>query len=323
MPVVAIVGPTAVGKTAASILLAERLGAEIVSVDSRQVYRYLDVGADKISPEIRRRILHHMIDVADPDQVFSAADFVSGCLETVERIRNRGRIPLFVGGTPFYFEALFGRMLSEDLPRDEPLRRELERIAEEQGAGALHAMLREADPESAVRLHENDVRRVVRALEICRLTGESVSGAYGKRRKMASPGKFDILYIGLSRERRLLFEGIERRVREQFASGFVEEVEWLLSNGFDERFPSMQGFGYKDILAYLRGKCTLEEAAELDMRQTKAFSRRQMTWFGKFSPIVWYDTGDCPIDKIVGDIEKEVENHLGKGSFVDGAEKAD
>lgn len=323
MPLLAVVGPTAVGKTAVSLLLAERLGAEIISVDSRQVYRYLDIGADKISPDIRRRIIHHMIDVADPDQVFSAADFVSGCEDAVERIHARGRIPLFAGGTPFYFHALFGGALSEELPKSMELRKELEEIASAQGAGALHCMLRSADPESAERLHENDVRRVVRALEICRLTGGTVGEAWRKRRKMGPSPKYDVLYIGLKRERRFLFESIERRVREQFASGFVEEVEWLLANGFDERFPSMQGFGYKDILEYLRGKCSREEAAEQDIRQTKAFSRRQMTWFGKFSPILWYDTVDCSMTELADAIERDVRHHSGRWSFVDGAQEGD
>ena len=321
-PLIAIVGPTAVGKTTASLLLAERWGAEVISADSRQVYRYLDVGTDKVSYETRRRVVHHMIDVADPDQIFTAADFVSGVTDAVERIRARGRVPLFAGGTPFYFSALFESMLSKQLPKDEALREELRRVAAEQGPGALHAMLRLADPESAGRLHENDVIRVVRALEICRLTGESVAEAWKKRVKIGAEKGYDVFYIGLALERPLLLEGIARRVREQFSSGFVEEVEWLLAHGFDERFPSMKGFGYKDILAYLRGECTREEAAERDIRQTKEFSRRQMTWFKKFSPILWYDTGCRPMEKVVDAIEAEVKRRLGGWSFVDG-ERAD
>ncbi|MFA7620816.1 MAG: tRNA (adenosine(37)-N6)-dimethylallyltransferase MiaA, partial [Aminobacteriaceae bacterium] len=222
IPVVAIVGPTAVGKTSASLLLAERLGAEIISVDSRQVYRYLDVGTDKVSVSTRRRVIHHMIDVADPDQTFSAADFVMGCTDAVDRIRSRGRTPLLVGGTPFFFEAFFGGMLSSELPKSEEMRRELEEIASEQGATTLHSMLRSVDPVSADRLHENDIRRVVRALEICRLTGDSVDEAWEKRTKLGDHQRYDVLYLGLRRERRLLFESIDRRVGEQFASGFVE-----------------------------------------------------------------------------------------------------
>jgi len=310
--VAAIVGPTAVGKTAVSLMLAERLGAEIISVDSRQVYRYLDVGADKISAETRKRILHHMIDVADPDQVYSAADFVSDCRDAVQRILNRGRIPLFAGGTPFYYEALFGGVLSENVPKDEGLRRDLEKIAERDGNDALHRMLVSADPETAARLHANDVRRVVRALEICRLTGTPASEWFRRTKKLPGAEEFDVLYIGLSRSRSMLFESITKRVHEQFAGGFVEEVEWLLAQGYDERFPSMQGFGYKDIVDYFRGKCSLEEAAERDISQTKAFSRRQMTWFGKFSPILWYDTSDSPMPDLSGRIEKEVRAHLGK-----------
>lgn len=311
-PVVAIVGPTAVGKTSVSLLLAERLGAEIISVDSRQVYRYLDIGADKISPEIRKKIIHHMIDVVDPDQIFSAADFVAGCRNAVSRIGIRKRIPLFVGGTPFYYEALFGGMLSENTPKNEALRRELEKIAKTEGRDMLHRMLADVDPESAGRLHENDVRRVVRALEIYKLTGCPASEWFLATGKLSSQEEYDVLYIGLTRERSLLFESIEQRVHKQFQGGFVEEVEWLLSNGYDERFPSMQGFGYKNILDYFRKKCSLEEAEERDIRLTKAFSRRQMTWFSKFSPIVWYDIINSYMPDLVERIEKEVRAHLGE-----------
>jgi len=312
IPIVAIVGPTAVGKTAVSIELATRLGAEVISVDSRQVYRYLDVGTDKVSVETRRRVIHHMIDVADPDQPYSAADFVTGCADSVDRILARGRIPLLAGGSPFFFEAFFRGMLSEDLPKSRELRAELEDMASARGAAALHSLLGTVDPMSAARLHENDVRRVVRALEICKLTGDTVEEAWSKRMKIGSPDRYDVLYIGLTRERSLLFEGIERRVREQFDSGFVEEVEWLLSNGYDERFPSMLGFGYRDIVDFLRGRCTREEAALSDARQTKAFSRRQMTWFRKFSPIVWYDTDGRSTSSIVDAVEKESRSHLGR-----------
>lgn len=312
MPVVAVIGPTAVGKTALSILLAERLGAEVISVDSRQVYRYLDVGTDKISPGIRRRVLHHLIDVADPDEVFSAADFVNRAHDAVKRISARGRIPLFGGGTPFYFEALFGSMLSDDLPRDEGLRRELEGIAESEGREVLHEMLRSVDGAAAERVHVNDVRRVVRALEIHRLTGRTTSEVYRAHGKMGVSSRYDVLYIGLNRERKLLFEAIERRVGEQFGGGYVEEVEWLLSMGYDERFPSMQGFGYLDILEYLRGRCSREEAEKRDVSKTKAFSRRQLTWFGKFSPAVWYDTTHRQVSDLVNEVEKEVRAHLGR-----------
>ncbi|MGI6252614.1 MAG: tRNA (adenosine(37)-N6)-dimethylallyltransferase MiaA [Aminivibrio sp.] len=312
VPVAAIVGPTAVGKTALSLTLAGRLGAEIISVDSRQVYRYLDVGSDKASHEIRKEIPHHMIDVADPDEVFSAAEFVERARSAVYRIMNRGRVPLFVGGTPFYCEALFKGMLSDGAPRDEGLRRELEEFAAGEGREALFRRLAAVDPESAGRLHVNDVRRVVRALEIHTLTGMAQSEWFRGREKMSGREEFDVLYIGLNRERKLLFKAIERRVGEQFSGGFPEEVKWLLDQGYDERFPSMQGFGYRELVEHFRGKITLEEAAERDISYTKAFSRRQMTWFGKFEPIVWYDTSDGSLGELSDQVEKEVRAHLGK-----------
>lgn len=313
LPVAAIVGPTAVGKTALSLHIASALGAEIISVDSRQVYRYLDVGADKASPETRREIPHHLIDVADPDEVYSVAEFVADGAAAAKRIANRGRVPLFVGGTPFYFNALFRGVLSDDAPRDEGLRGELEEFAVREGREALHNRLAAADPETAARLHANDVRRVVRALEIFTLTKTPPSEWFRSRGVISGEKDFDVLYIGLNRERKLLFESIEKRVGEQFAGGFPEEVEWLLKHGFDERFPSMQGFGYRELVEYFRGKISLREAAERDISHTKAFSRRQMTWFGKFEPIVWYDTSVGLTEELIGRIEKEIRVHLGKG----------
>lgn len=286
IPVIAIIGPTAVGKTEFSLSLAKELNAEVISVDSRQVYRYLDVGTDKVSREVRREIIHHLIDIADPDEIYSAADFAQDADGAARRIIARGRVPLLIGGTPFYYRALSGA-LSEDLPKDEAVRAQLAAEIEERGLAALHDELLEIDPEAGARIHPNDPVRTMRALEIFRITGRNASWWYKEQQKMESP--YDIFYIGLTRLRANLYQNIERRVKEQFASGYPEEVEWLLKNGYSPSLPALQGFGYRELVDYLAGRCTFLEAIEGDIRSTKAFSRRQTTWFKHFEPAVWFD----------------------------------
>jgi len=299
--IVAIIGPTAVGKTEASLELAQRLGCEIVSVDSRQVYRYLDIGTDKVSLEVRKVIPHHLIDVVDPDQIFSAADFVSLAGSAIEDIRSRGRYPLLVGGTPFYYKALIDGILTSQLPKDLKLREELEGRAKKEGRPSLHEELARIDPETASKLHPNDLRRVTRALEIYLLTGRTASWWRKEGRSMG--GLYDVLYLGLYRPREDLYSRIESRIKRQFASGFVEEVAYLLSKGYGEELPAMQGFGYRELVAYHKGHITLEEAARLDAKSTKAFARRQMTWFKNFSHVIWYDISCISNRALLSDME--------------------
>ncbi|GHV42831.1 tRNA dimethylallyltransferase [Synergistales bacterium] len=308
MKVVAIIGPTAVGKTALSLELASRLGAEIVSVDSRQVYRYMNVGTDKVSIETRREIPHHLIDVCDPDETFTVADFVESAVPIARGIADRGRVPLFVGGTPFYYDALFRGALSDGLPHDRVIRERFERAAETEGAEALHKRLREVDEATAARLHPNDVRRVSRALEIYTLTGTAPSSLYENQNKKTSD--MDVFYIGLTRPRATLHENITARVKQQFSSGYPEEVLWLMEHGYDERYPSMQGFGYIELAAWARGTMTLEEAELGDVRRTKAFCRRQFTWFGKFPDVLWFDLSVKGVQDALSDMGEAIERHL-------------
>ncbi|NLL37620.1 MAG: tRNA (adenosine(37)-N6)-dimethylallyltransferase MiaA [Fretibacterium sp.] len=308
LPVAAIIGPTAVGKTALSLELARRLNAEIISVDSRQVYRYMDIGTDKISHAARREVLHHSIDVVDPDEVFTVASFANLALEAVERIRARGRRVLFVGGTPFYYHALFHASMNVSLPRDAEARRRYEEMAKQEGAESLHRKLAEVDAESAHRLHPNDVRRVSRALEIWEASGIPPSRLYKEGAKADSG--LNVLYIGLTRPRIELSVRIANRASRQFASGYPEEVAWLIENGFDERFPSMQGFGYKELSLWYRGEKTLEEALERDISRTRAFCRRQMTWFLKFKPALWYDSSVLSMSFLRRKIYDTASRHL-------------
>ena len=285
-PVVALIGATAAGKTALSLSIAERLNAEIISVDSRQVYRYMDVGTDKISPSLRRDIPHHMLDVADPDEKFTVSDFAEQASRAAARIIARKRIPLFVGGTPFYYNALFHAVLNEELPSDDDVRGKYEALANSQGAELLHMRLAEVDPETAERLHKNDVQRVTRALEIWDLTGKAPSTIFQEGTK--KDFGFDVLYVGLSRSREELFSRIEIRLEQQFSEGFPEETAWLLAHGFD----NLKGLGYKELTDYHKGRITLEQALEQTISRTKAFCRRQQTWFKKFEPAVWFDMSE-------------------------------
>lgn len=306
-PLIAIIGPTAVGKTAFSLTLAKKLGAEVISVDSRQVYRYLDVGTDKVDRETRREVVHHLIDIADPDEIYSAADFVSDASDAVTRIMARGRVPLLIGGTAFYYKALCGA-LSEGLPSDPNVRAKLKAEIEERGLEALHAELSSLDPTAAAKIHPNDPVRVMRALEIYRITGKNASWWYDKHNKIDS--QYNIFYIGLTRDRTNLYRNIEIRVKCQFASGYPEEVEWLLSRGYSPDLPAMQGFGYRELVQYVQGGCTLAEAIQGDIRSTKAFSRRQMTWFKHFEPAVWYDMDSLTPEKALCDVMPRCLAHL-------------
>ena len=295
----AIVGPTAAGKTKAAFELARRVSGEVVSVDSRQIYRYMDVGTDKISHADRKIVPHHLIDIADPDEEFSAADFVRRAEDAVKRIAARGRIPILAGGSPLYYKALEGNMLSDGLPKDPNVRESLEREASERGNEAMHVMLSEADPGAALRIHPNDRYRVLRALEIWKLTGKGPTEMYRGRKKI---GGMKIFYFGVKAPRDVLYKKIEARAAEQFKRGYPEEVEWLMSRGYSAEHPSMKGFGYRELALCLEGGMTLEEALAADIKSTKAFSRRQMTWFGKFCPILWYDFSEHDFDKVVNDM---------------------
>ena len=307
-PVVALIGATAVGKTAVSLSVAEKLNAEIISVDSRQIYRYMDIGTDKVSPALRRDIPHHLIDIADPDQKFTVSDFANNASHAAARILARNRIPLFVGGTPFYYNALFHAVLNEELPSDADVREKYEALANSQGAELLHMRLAEVDPDTAEKLHKNDIQRVTRALEIWDITGKAPSKIFqeGSKRDYG----FDVLYIGLSRSRQELFSRIEIRLEQEFSEGFPDEVSYLLKHGYDERHNPLKGLGYRELIDYHRGKITLEQALEQAISRTKAFCRRQQTWFKKFSPAVWFDMSESNHEvEIIDTIIKHLHIH--------------
>lgn len=309
IPVAAIIGPTAVGKTAISLEVAPLIEGEVISIDSRQVYRYMDIGTDKVSREERLHTIHHLIDVADPDDTFTAARFVEEANSAIKRIIVREKRPLLVGGTPFYYNALFAEMLTASLESDPEIRKSLLQEAEIKGKKHLYHKLEESDPELASRIHPNDLVRIVRGLEILYTTGKPASWWYKHGKKIKNP--YDVLYIGIIRSRQIAYKNIELRAKGQFQRGLIDEVNWLLKNGFDERFAPMQGFGYKEVIRYLRGLYSIDEALAYYIRATKAFYRRQMTWFKKFKPVMWYDLDETDEETVINDIVEKILKHMG------------
>ena len=277
--ILAIVGPTASGKTALSVELALRLGGEVISCDSMQVYRGMDIGTAKPTVEERCGVVHHLFDVKEPDDPFSAMDYALLAEQAVNDIVSRGKLPIFCGGTGLYLDAFLRGGMPETPGADPVLRAELAEIAATRGAEFLHAELAAVDPESAAATHANNVRRVIRALEIYRLTGTPKSE--WDRRTRELPCRYNAAVLGLSfADRALLYERIDRRVEIMLEDGLLEETSALLQAGVFERSPTAAAaIGYKEILPFLRGECTREEAVEELKTATRRYAKRQLTWF--------------------------------------------
>lgn len=288
-PLLVLVGPTAVGKTQLSIEIAKTWNAEIISGDSMQVYRGMDIGTAKIAPEEREGIPHHLIDEYEPDYPFSVAEFQRRCRGLIADISSRGRLPFIVGGTGLYVESVCYNYEFVDSGADEAFREEQQRYAERFGEQALHERLRAVDPESADRLHPRDIRRVIRALEVYHLTGIPLSKQLEGQKKQ-SP--YELCMIGLTMDRAALYRRIDERVDRMLEEGLVDEVRKLLAAGVPRDAVSMQGLGYKEIALYLDGACTLDEAVYLLKRDTRRFAKRQLSWFRRMKDIHWVDMGE-------------------------------
>ncbi len=286
-PMVILTGPTAVGKTALSIELAKKINGAIISADSMQVYKYMDIGSAKIRPEEMDGVCHYMIDEFEPEEEFHVVKFVEKAKEYLEQIYSEGKIPIIVGGTGFYIQALLYDIDFTEQECDEKYRKELEQLAEEKGAEYLHEMLRQVDPASAETIHANNRKRVIRALEFYHLSGKRISEHNETERKKESPYQF--AYFVLTDDRAHLYERIDRRVDLMIEQGLVEEVKKLKSMGYHKEMVSMQGLGYKEILAYLDGEMTLEEAVYIVKRETRHFAKRQLTWFRRERDVIWFD----------------------------------
>lgn len=282
---VVLTGPTAVGKTKLSIELAKRIGGEIISADSMQIYKYMDIGSAKIRPEEMEDIPHFLVDELEPSEEFNVVVFQQKTKQYMEEIYQRGHIPILVGGTGFYIQAvLYDINFSKD-DDNHLIREELENLAKEKGNEYLHEKLKKIDPASAEIIHANNVKRVIRALEYYKLTGQKISEHNEEQRQNESP--YDFSYFVLNDHRELLYARIDKRVDEMLTEGLVEEVRKLKNMGYDRTFVSMQGLGYKEILSYLDGEISLEEAVYIIKRDTRHFAKRQITWFKREKEIIW------------------------------------
>jgi tRNA dimethylallyltransferase len=297
-PLVCLVGPTAVGKTELALSLAERLDGEIVSADSRLLYRGLDIGTAKPSLEERRRVPHHMVDVAEPDEMWSMALVCSAVLQCVGEITARGRLPLLVGGTGQYVRAILQGWEPPPRARDTAVRERLETIARVGGEQTLHGRLRDVDPVSADRIDARNVRRVVRALEVFEVTGQPASAQRRRR-----PPPYRILTLGLTAPRPVLYARIDARIEGMLGQGWVEEVRRLLARDLDPNLPSFSAIGYPQIIEVVQGKRSLEDAVREIRRRTRVLVRRQANWFKADDPSIrWFEN----TTDVAGRMEAEI-----------------
>ena len=300
---IVILGPTAVGKTALSLQLAQKLRTEIISGDSMLVYKGFDIGTAKPTCEEMAGIRHHMIDILEPAAEFSVTQFKALATEEIGTLNRQGKIPLLAGGTGLYIKSLVEDYCFNKTPGDEAYRQSLEVLAEEKGKGYVHGLLEAVDPVAAARLHVNDFRRVIRALEVYHMGGETIS-----QENKANAGElaYDVYAIGLNRPRPELYERINARVEKMFADGLVAEVQRLLSAGTPRDCQAMQGIGYKEVAAFMDGSITLAEAAEQIKKATRHFAKRQLTWYRKMPYIHWYDVASLNADELLQMVYRDI-----------------
>ena len=286
-PLIILTGPTAVGKTKLSIALAKKIGGEIISADSVQVYKHMDIGSAKITPEEMQGVPHHLVDVLPPTSEFHVVKFQEMAKEAMANIYANGHIPILVGGTGFYIQAVLNDIDFTKNDGDSSYRRELEEKAVKEGAHALHEMLKQIDPKAAQEIHENNVKRVIRAIEFYEQSGKRISEHNEEQRARTSPYAYK--YFVLNDERDRLYTNIDKRVDIMVQEGLLEEVMKLLSMGCKRESTAMQGIGYKEILDYLDDKCSFEDAVNAIKSNTRHFAKRQLTWFRRERDVIWVD----------------------------------
>ena len=316
-PLIVLTGPTAVGKTELSIRIAERYGCEVISADSMQVYKYMDIGSAKIRPEEMRGIRHYLVDVLRPEEEFSVYRFVRMAKQAMDEIYSHGKIPLIVGGTGFYIRALLYDAEFTEESADSEIRARLEQIASEIGPEALHERLREVDPESAKIIHANNVKRVIRALEFYEQNKSPISAHNEEQRAKESP--YNFLYFVLNMDRSVLYDRIEQRVDQMVSEGLKAEVERLRDMGYSREFVSMQGLGYKEYLDHLSGEISEEEAIYRIKRDTRHFAKRQLTWFRRERDVIWLEKHisatkeeeDAEMKRLLEEINSHVRSVIG------------
>lgn len=293
-PLIILTGPTAVGKTKASIGLAKAIGGEIISADSMQVYRHMDIGSAKITKEEMADVPHYLIDVLEPEEEFHVVRFQQMAKAAMADIYSRGKIPIIVGGTGFYIQALLYDIDFTENEGDSVYRDKLEALAKEKGAAYLHGQLAMVDPKSAEEIHANNIKRVIRALEFYHQTGQKISEHNERERQKESPYQF--CYFVLNDRRECLYERIDQRVDQMIRNGLVQEVQTLKERGCTKQMVSMQGLGYKEIFSYLEGDCSLEEAVYIIKRDTRHFAKRQLTWFKRERDVIWVQKDELNYD---------------------------
>ena len=303
-PLIVLTGPTAVGKTALSIALAKQLGCEIISADSMQIYKYMDIGSAKIMPQEMEGVPHYLVDVLKPEEEFHVERFQQMAKEAMEQIYAHGNIPLLVGGTGFYIQAVTRDIDFTEGEEDRVYRSSLEEIAKTKGPEILHQRLQEIDPPSAASIHANNVKRVIRALEFYHLNGYPISRHNQQESEKESP--YNLAYFVLNDERSHLYERIDKRVDLMMESGLVEEVCRLKAMGYDRSMVSMQGLGYKELLAWMDGEFSLDEAVRILKRDTRHFAKRQITWFKREKDVIWMNKPDYDYDdkKILAEMKQ-------------------
>ncbi len=285
VPLLCIIGPTATGKTETAVTVAEAIGGEIVSADSMLVYRYMDIGTAKPTPEEKRGIPHHMIDIVDPDENFTVAVYARIVCELIPAIWRKGKVPILVGGTGLYIRSVVDGFNFSVSGPDITYRKSLEDYLSLKGANELHALLVAVDPDAAARLHPNDTKRIIRALEVFHQTGKPMSSLSNS----TVHTDYNLLMFGLTMDREKLYRRINDRVDLMIDRGLVDEVRGLWSKGYDQSMTSMQGLGYKEILYFLKGEMTLQESLDTLKRSTRRFAKRQFTWFKRDNRIKWLD----------------------------------
>lgn len=298
---IVICGPTAVGKTAAAIAVAERLGGEIVCADSRTIYRGMDIGTAKPTPAQQARVVHHLLDIANPDQVVTLATYRELAMAAITQIRANGRVPILTGGTGLYIRAAVDGFTIPQVAPDPQLRTRLE-TEEREGPGALHGRLQRVDPTAAARIHPRNVRRLIRALEVYQHTGRPIS-VQQQRDPIGTA-----VQVGLSMDRVALYRRIDTRVDEQLAAGLVDEVQGLLARGYSPALPAMEGLGYKEIIGYLQGTASLEDAAHRLKRNTRRYAKRQFTWFRRDDRIRWIDVEEKTPEQVAATVIRMLES---------------
>lgn len=299
-PLVILTGPTAVGKTALSVALAKAIGGEIISADSMQVYRHMDIGSAKVTKEEMGGVPHHLIDVLEPTEEFNVVLFQQMAGQAAEEIYSRGHIPILVGGTGFYIQALLYDIDFTENDEDTAFRRSLEELARREGPEALYERLRAVDPESCESIHAHNIKRVIRAIEFYEKTGKKIS-AHNREQRQNSPA-YRAAYFVLNDHRDTVYRQIDARVDRMMEQGLVEEVRALQAMGCHKGMVSMQGLGYKEILSCLEGEISLEEAVYLIKRDTRHFAKRQLTWFRREKEVIWIEKNvfDYSSQKIIG-----------------------